>query len=590
MVRYSDDLIAEIQGSNDIVDIISQYITLKRSGRNFFGLCPFHKENTPSFSVSPDKQIFHCFGCGAGGNVIHFVSKIENLDFRETMELLAERVGISLPTIDFEQDTQKQQLKSKIYDINLEAANFYHQNLYKPSSKIAQEYIKKRKLDNKTLKTFLIGYSCNTNELYLHLRSKGYSDNELLASNLIVKNDKGKYVDRFRKRLMFPILDIRNRAIAFGGRVLDNSLPKYINTSDNLVYSKGKNLYGLNIAKNSNAKKIIVVEGYMDAVSLQQRGISNVVASLGTALTEAQGRLLRKYSEEVIISYDSDSAGQAATLRGLEILNNLGCNLRILQMEGAKDPDEYIIKNGSAGFNKLVEKAISLVEFKVKVLKQDLDITNTNEKIKFLNEIAKVLSTVTNKMEKEIYIDKISNEYKISKEAIYAEANKLEKNNISSKILSNTPTISIAKNKNNDEKQSKREDLVIKLLINEKYSVYKQLKDIINSDDITIDLNKSIIKTLYNEFEKNANIEDILKLFNDEKAISKITEIMAEDYEISEVDKCVKDLIKIYSQEKLMNKKNEIIEKLKDTKLDNDTVKKLEKELNNIIVELVKIK
>ena len=296
MVRYSEELIDEIKNSNDIVDVISQYVILKRSGRNFFGLCPFHKEKSPSFSVSPDKQIFHCFGCGAGGNVIHFVSKIENADFKEAISILANRAGIELPTLNNYEDNKTAMLKTKVYEINQIAAEFYHHNLYRPTSKTAQEYIKKRKLDNKTLKSFLIGYSGNYDELYKILKQKGYKEEEILASSLVNKTDDGKYIDRFRKRVMFPIQDIRNKVIAFGGRVLDDSKPKYINSPENIVYSKGRHLFGLNVAKKSDLKNIIIVEGYMDAISLYQRGITNVVASLGTALTEAQGRLLRRYS------------------------------------------------------------------------------------------------------------------------------------------------------------------------------------------------------------------------------------------------------------------------------------------------------
>ena len=345
MVRYSDDIIEEIISRNDIVDVISQYVTLKRSGRNFLGLCPFHKEKTPSFSVSPDKQIFHCFGCGVGGNVVHFVSKIENLNFKESLEMLADKAGMALPTSNVEVDSKKQQLKEKVYKINEEVANFYHETLYMPIAKPAQEYVKKRKLDNRTLKNFKIGYAPNGNNLYKFLKEKGFEEEEILASTLVKKYNNG-YVDTFRNRLMFPIMDIKNRVIAFGGRVLDSSLPKYINSPDTVVYNKGRNLYGLNVAKNAKTDNVIMVEGYMDCISLHQRGIPNAVASLGTALTEAQGRLLRKYFEKVVISYDSDGAGQAATLRGLEILKNIGCDVRILQMEGAKDPDEYVIKKG----------------------------------------------------------------------------------------------------------------------------------------------------------------------------------------------------------------------------------------------------
>ena len=242
MIRYSDELIDEIRSSNDIVDTISQYVTLKRSGRNFFGLCPFHKEKSPSFSVSPDKQIFHCFGCGVGGNVIHFVSKIENLDFRETLEFLAEKSGIELPSSENDQYSKRQFLKDKVFQINEETARFYHENLYKPTAKPAQEYVKTRKLNNSTLKSFLIGYSGTYNELYKHLKQKGFNDEEILASSLVNKNERGQFIDRFRNRLMIPIMDIRGKVIAFGGRVLDKSLPKYINSPENIVYSKGRKL------------------------------------------------------------------------------------------------------------------------------------------------------------------------------------------------------------------------------------------------------------------------------------------------------------------------------------------------------------
>ena len=434
MVRYSDSIIEEVISSNDIVDVVSQYVTLKRSGRNFLGLCPFHKEKTPSFSVSPDKQIFHCFGCGVGGNVVHFISKIENVNFKESLEFLADKAGIVLPTINAGEDSKKQELKEKVYKINELVANLYHETLYKPIAKPAQEYVKKRKLDNKTLINFKIGYAPNGNILYKYLKEQGFDEEEILASTL-VKKYNNSYLDAFKNRLMFPIMDVRNRVIAFGGRVLDNSLPKYINSPDTIVYNKGRNLYGLNVAKNARLDNIIIVEGYMDCVSLHQRGIPNVVASLGTALTENQGRLIRKYCEKVIISYDSDGAGQAATLRGLEILKNIGCDVRILQMEGAKDPDEFVIKYGNGRFNLLVEKAISLVEFKAKMIKKNLNLENVNDKIKFLKEVAKLLKNVDSKIEQEIYIDKIAKEHGVSKEAIYAEINKQTGNKVGAKIL-----------------------------------------------------------------------------------------------------------------------------------------------------------
>ena len=594
MVRYSDELIEEIRASNDIVDVISKYVTLKRSGRNFFGLCPFHKEKSPSFAVSPDKQIFHCFGCGAGGNVIHFISKIEGLDFKDTLELLANRANITLPTLENAEDDRTARLKAKVYEINKIAAEFYHENLYKPTSKAAQEYIKKRKLDNRTLKAFLIGYAGNFNELYLLLKQKGFTEEEMLASSLIKKTENGGYMDSFRKRLMFPIQDVRERVIAFGGRVLDDSKPKYINSPENIVYSKGRNLFGLNVAKKYDTKKIIIVDGYMDAISLYQRGITNVVASLGTAMTEAQGRLLRRHSEQVILGYDADGAGQAAILRGMEILQNLGCDIRVLQIEGAKDPDEYVLKYGPERFQKCVDNAISLVEFKVKVLLRELNIENTNDKIKFLNEIAKILAKVTNQIEREIYVDKIAREYKISKEAIYAEINKLiYKDNQGSKKLERKLVEIEPKEEqktNVPEATLKREKLVIYLLINEYAKAYEKLKGTITLNDIQDEANKQILKKMYEEFEKgNINTNQIVDWFQDENIISRITEIMAEDFEITDVDKAIDDLIGIYEKQKLVNRRNEILKKL-DTESSTENMQELEKELNNIILKLAKIK
>jgi len=590
MVRYTESLIDEIKMNNDIVDIISQYVILKRSGRNFLGLCPFHKEKTPSFSVSPDKQIFHCFGCGVGGDVISFVCKLENVNYREAIEILAEKAGIALPTSDSFQDSKKEQLKQKVYEINEIVANFYHQNLYTPKAKIAQEYVKKRKLDNATLKKFMIGFSNNENELYKLLKEKGYNEEEILASNLVKKTNFG-YNDVYRNRLMFPIQDVRNRFIAFGGRVLDNSLPKYINSPEGIVYNKGRNLYAMNVAKNANERNIIMVEGYMDAVSLHQRGIPNVVASLGTALTEGQARLLRKHTEKVVISYDSDGAGQAATLRGLEILTNVGCDVRILQMEGAKDPDEYVIKYGNGRFNLLVENAISLVEFKTKILKNSVDLNNVSDKIKFLKETAKLLNSVDSKIEQELYIDKISKEYDISKEALYAEINKMNSKKVSSKILERQPKM-VIKKEDVEKKLIEREKSIIALLIQEKENAYEQMKLEIKPEDFKSEINKKILEKFYLEYENgNNNINNILNYFNqDEEAMSRLTEVMAEEYQIKNDGKAIKNAIKTYKIEKLDTRKMELIERQQTPGLSKEEELRIIAEINQIIIQKKMIK
>lgn len=391
---------------------------------------------------------------------------------------------------------------------------------------------------------------------------------------------------------MFPIQDTRNKVIAFGGRVTDDSKPKYINSPENIVYSKGRHLFGLNVAKRGELKNIIIVEGYMDAISLYQRGITNVVASLGTALTEAQGRLLRRYSERVTIGYDSDGAGQAATLRGLEILQNIGCDVRILQISGAKDPDEYVIKYGPERFLKCVEQAISLVEFKVKMLKQSLNLDNINDKIKFLNQVAKILSNVTNSIERELYVEKIANEYNVSKEAIYGEVNKLiYAKNTGEKTLEK-PIVKkeIKKEKQEiDSSTTKRENLIIYLLINYPQESYKKIKSVISENDMKLEENQKILKKMYEEIEKgNINI-DILNYFEEQNIIDHISGIMSYDFEISDLNKCIEDVVNTYEKDKLINRRQEILDIIKNGQgFSEEELNNLEDELSNIVIKLKK--
>ena len=593
-MRYSEDILNEVKENNDIVEVISQYVHLKRSGRNYFGICPFHNEKSPSFSVSPDKQIFHCFGCGVGGNVISFISKIEGIGFKEAIETLAERANISLPVNTSQEDSKLEELKSKVFKVNSFTADYYHKRLYDSKSKIGQEYVKKRKLTNDTLEAYNLGFSGNFDELYQVLRKEGFNDEEILESGLVNKNDNGKYIDRYRNRFMIPILDVRNRVIAFGGRVLDDSKPKYINSPENIVYSKGKHLFGLNVAKKGDTKKLLIVEGYMDAISLHQRGITNVVASLGTALTTNQGWLLRKNAEEVILGFDSDGAGQTAIMRAMEVMQNMGCDMRVLQMTGAKDPDEYIIKYGSARFQKLMDEAISLIEFKVKVLKQSLNLEVAGDKVKFLNEIAKLISKIDNSIEREIYIEKIAKSYNISKEAIFGQVNKIQySGKTKTKVLENSKKIIHTKEENSNtqikDETIKRENIIISILINNPEN-YEYIKQNIDIEDFQYEINIKIIKELYQELEKdNYNINSVLDKLQDESIQSHLTAIMAEDYGITDNKKAIDDILKKYEREKLEKKRDELI---KQTSLEQDKEKKkkLGEELNQIILKLVKIK
>ena len=596
MPRYSDETIEEVRQANDIVDVISQYVHLKRSGRNFFGLCPFHNEKSPSFSVSPDKQIFHCFGCGVGGNVFTFLTKIEGINFVEAVQTLAERANIQLPTFENNVDKAKEELKERVYKVNEFTAQYYHENLYKPTAKIAQDYVKKRQLSNETLKSFRIGFSGKFNELYQALKKEGFEDPEILESGLVNKNENGTYIDRYRNRLMFPICDGRGRVIAFGGRVLDDSKPKYINSPENIVFSKGRNLFGLNVAKKSEEikKKLLIVEGYMDVISLHQRGIKNVVAPLGTALTQQQGWLLRRTSEQIILSFDSDEAGLNAKIRAIDILQNMGCDIRVLMLEGAKDPDEFIVKYGNARFKNAVDKALSIVEFKVRLLKRNLDLNNTSDKIKFLNEIAKLISKIDNNIEKEVYIEKIAKEYEISKEAIYAEVNKLSYDkNQSEKILEKSKPVvrHIKENKEQvPEIIKRRENTVLAILLNGDLNIFPIIKQNIKLEDFKDGINREIVKKLYEEFEKgNSNINGIIDTLGEEEQ-NHITEILADDYELDDIEKAIDDVIRAYDKDRLNERKFKILELLESSEVQQEEKSKLGKELSDIIVRLAKMK
>lgn len=596
MERYNDEILDEIRSRNDIVSTISQYMTLKRKGRNYFGLCPFHNEKSPSFSVSPDKQIFHCFGCGVGGDVINFVKKIENIGFLDSVRLLAEKSGIQLPNDISKSEEENIKLKNRVYKINELAAKFYHENLYKPTSKIAQDYIKKRKLNNATLKSFLMGYASNSsNELLKYLKEQGFTEDELLVSCLIGKSDRG-YYDKFRNRLMIPIRDERGRFIAFGGRVLDDSKPKYINSPENIVYSKGRNLFGLNVARegvHGPLKRLLIVEGYMDAISLYQRGITNVVASLGTALTDSQGRLLRRNTEQVILGYDADGAGQQAIIRGMEILKSMDIDIRILQISGAKDPDEYVLKFGPEKMVKAMDEAISAIEFKIKVLRANLDLNNVNDKVKFLTEIARILSNVDNNIEREVYIDRISKVYEISKNAIVSEVDKLlyrslagvtkfEKSNI---VLKDTQDSKI------DVATRKREGMVVYLLVDYTKAAFDKIKNVVDLNLIKSEKNKKIIGILYERIDLNNLPENIISLFEDEDDINYVSGILSYDFEISDVNKAIEDIEKVYYKEKLISLRNELILKLENNNDAEEADKKeIENELTNVILELTKMK
>lgn len=418
-MQISEEILEKIKSQNDIVDVISERVRLRKSGRNFTGLCPFHNEKTPSFSVSQEKQIYKCFGCGEAGNVISFVMKEKNLPFIEAVKYLANRANIPLEMNNGEKSKSAKK-KDLLYRVNVEAAKFFFSNLM--NNQNAKEYFLNRGIKEETIKKFGLGFANDSwNSLMFYLRKKGINDVLLEEAGLIsVNKEKGRKYDRFRNRVMFPVFDYQGRVIGFGGRVLDDSKPKYLNSPETLVFQKGTNLYGLNFAlkHNMSERYFVIVEGYMDLISLHQYGITNVVASLGTALTINQARLLKRYADKVIISYDADMAGQMATLRGLEILRTAGFDVRVLNIPQGKDPDEYVRSNGKEAFLKLINSAEPLIDYRMKRAEEGIDFKNSQSLILYAKRIMEIISDL-DPVEKDVYIKKASENTGIKEQTLY---------------------------------------------------------------------------------------------------------------------------------------------------------------------------
>lgn len=585
---YPDELIEEIRISNDIISVVGEYIQLKRKGKGFFGLCPFHSEKTPSFHVDPVKQLYYCFGCGNGGSVIQFVMGVENLDYIEAVKFLADKAGILLPEGEDEKYKEIARKKKQILKINVEAARFFYEQIEDEKNSFAREYLASRGIKRRTVRKFGIGYSLKDwDALYKHLKAKGYDDDILLESGLVLKNKSGGYYDRFRGRIIFPIFDLRGNVLGFGGRVLDNSEPKYMNSPETMVYNKRKHLYGLNFAKNSSHKRIIVVEGYMDVISLFQFGIINTVASLGTALTESQGRLLKKYTEEIIISFDADTAGKAATIRGLDILDSIGCNVKVLEMPEGEDPDEFVKKYGADAFNSLINKSLSLVEYKIKALKSEIDTNNTEGKIIFLNKTADVLSKLDNDIEREMYIKKIAKEYEISQESIYAEVLKRIKPKKGFRaVVTNINTKSrFEKDKGKDEYQRAiKNERILLSLISIDNSLFNLVKDKISPESFEDEDNRRIAKAVFEKLNSNKGLvpAELINLA-DNKNSNIFTRLLQEECNFEDNKKAILDIIKKMELFKLTKREREILNVISNSK------DKTAEEVRNMKLELQQI-
>ncbi len=430
-MAISESTINEIKYRNDIESVISSYVSLKRRGKNLIGLCPFHNEKTPSFTVYPESGSFYCFGCGAGGDVFTFVKLIENLDYIDAVRLLAERSGVSVQEENFDNSLSK--LKERIYEINRETARFFHEYLMSDSGKWALNYLTDRGLKLSTIKHFGLGAAPDSwDSLVSHLKNKGFSFSDMLAANVVGKSQKGSYYDRFRKRVMFPIIDIRGRVIAFSGRAMpgDTSGGKYVNTSDTPVYKKSENLFGMNFAKSHCAESIILVEGNMDVISLHQAGFRNAVAALGTSFTNEQAKLLSRYTKEIILTLDADAAGIKAAARAGEILKNTGLKVRVVSVPDGKDPDEFIKKHGAARFGAVLEGAVNEIEYKLLAAVGDIDVNSDDGKVKYISRAAEIIAESADAVERDVYIGRLSRKYDVSRNALSLRVDQIRKSNL----------------------------------------------------------------------------------------------------------------------------------------------------------------
>lgn len=451
---FPDSFLQELKLRSDITEIASSYVNLKRHGRNMVGLCPFHGEKTPSFNIYTENGSFYCFGCGAGGDVITFIMKIENLDYVEAVKFLAQRAGMEMPENTYDDSLSK--LRMRIYEANREAARFFHATLLSQRGQSGLNYLRGRALSDRTIRHFGLGFADDDwNSLCNHLKNKGFSEYEIYSANLAFKRKNGNGIyDRFVNRVMFPIIDLRGNVIAFGGRIMTDEKPKYLNTSDTPVFKKSENLFSLNNAKSSGTRTLILCEGYMDVIALNQAGFTNAVATLGTALTNEQAVLMKRYADEVIICYDADGAGQKATARAIEILRKAGLPIKILTVPSGKDPDEFIRskgENGPAAFKLLIEKCGNDIEYRLMKLKENYNLNTTDGKVAFLNEAVKIVATIESPIERDVFASKLCTELEIDKNAFLEQISKVKRRDRRENIKKETRQIQAELNGQSDK-------------------------------------------------------------------------------------------------------------------------------------------
>ena len=549
MAYYSDELIEEVRSRNDIVDVISGYVRLTKKGSTYFGLCPFHNEKTGSFSVSPNKQMYYCFGCGAGGNVFTFLMQYENFPFPEAMEALAERAGIELPKQEMSAQAKKEADKRQILlEINKAAGKYYYMLLRSEHGKQAYEYFKKRELSDATMQKFGLGYSDKySDDLYRYLRKLGYDDVILKESGLVSIDEVRGGHDKFWNRAMFPIMDVHNKVIGFGGRVMGDGEPKYLNSPETKVFDKSRNLYALNFARQTKKPQMLLCEGYMDVIALHQAGFDNAVASLGTAFTSGHASLLKRYTKEVYLTFDSDGAGIKAALRAIPILKEVGLTAKVINMKPYKDPDEFIKALGAEEYQKRIDAAENSFMFEIRILEQKYDMKDPEGKTAFQTEVAKKLLDFTTELERNNYMEAVADKYHMSFEALRNLVNQLGTQR--GLVKERTPLKSGL-----NEKKHKKEDgmkqsqkLLLTWLI-EYDNLYDKIKDIITPEDFTEDIFRKVAELLYEQKKSGTvNPAQIISLFAEEEEQREVAELFhARIHEVdsaAERDKALKETI-----------------------------------------------
>lgn len=549
MAYYSDELIEEVRSRNDIVDVISGYVRLTKKGSTYFGLCPFHNEKTGSFSVSPNKQMYYCFGCGAGGNVFTFLMQYENFSFPEAMEALAERAGIELPKQEMSAQAKKEADKRQILlEINKAAGKYYYMLLRSEHGKQAYEYFKKRELSDATMQKFGLGYSDKySDDLYRYLRKLGYDDAILKESGLVSIDEVRGGHDKFWNRAMFPIMDVHNKVIGFGGRVMGDGEPKYLNSPETKVFDKSRNLYALNFARQTKKPQMLLCEGYMDVIALHQAGFDNAVASLGTAFTSGHASLLKRYTKEVYLTFDSDGAGIKAALRAIPILKEVGLTAKVINMKPYKDPDEFIKALGAEEYQKRIDEAENSFMFEIRILEQKYDMKDPEGKTAFQTEVAKKLLDFTTELERNNYMEAVADKYHMSFEALRNLVNQLGTQG--GLVKERTPLKSGL-----NEKKHKKEDgmkqsqkLLLTWLI-EYDNLYDKIKDIITPEDFTENIFRKVAELLYEQKKSGTvNPAQIISLFAEEEEQREVAELFhARIHEVdsaAERDKALKETI-----------------------------------------------